>query len=222
MAKHAIKLSGLLALVFVVLAFTNIPYNAYHRLALTKLITNQQVDYIIIMGGDGMPSPSGLVRTYFGAEAGNKNPRAKIIIALPYNEYDSLYQLDLMAHELILKGIDTNRISYEPQGFNTYSQACNIAKMIRDKSKQILIVTAPEHMYRSVKCFEKQGFKKISSLPTFEIPSDAENLKDKTERKDTRIKNLSLRYNMWSYMVYEIKVLREYFAISYYKIKGWI
>ena len=66
------------------------------------------------------------------------------------------------------------------------------------------------------------GFKKISSLPTFEIPSDAENLKDKTERKDTRIKNLSLRYNMWSYMVYEIKVLREYFAISYYKIKGWI
>jgi hypothetical protein len=31
-----------------------------------------------------------------------------------------------------------------------------------------------------------------------------------------------LRYNMWSYLHLELFVFREYCAIGYYKLKGWI
>jgi uncharacterized SAM-binding protein YcdF (DUF218 family) len=126
-----------------------------------------------------------------------------------------------MAHELVEKGIDTNRILFEPNGFNTRSQALEVADLISLKSN-ILIVSSPDHLYRAVRCFEKVGFKKVGSLPTFEVPSDEDKLKDKTKTKDKRVRNLSLRYNLWSYLQYEIKVLREYAAISYYWIKGWI
>jgi uncharacterized SAM-binding protein YcdF (DUF218 family) len=171
-----------------------------------------------------MPSPDGLIRTYYTAEAAKEFKDAKIIIALPYTESDSLYQLNLMAHELILKGIDSTRISFEPLGFNTRSQAVNIARSCAGKKTQIslLIVTSPEHMYRSIRTFLKAGFMSVAGVSTFEKPLDTETIKDRENAKDPRVKNLSLRYNMWSYLNYELLVSRECFAIGYYKLKGWM
>jgi hypothetical protein len=77
-------------------------------------------------------------------------------------------------------------------------------------------------MYRAVKTFRKAGFVKVGGLPTFEKPPDAEKIKDKEKSRDTRVKSLALRYNMWSYLNYELIVMREYTAILYYKIKSWI
>ena len=174
------------------------------------------------MGGDGMPSPSGLMRTYYGVENAKKYPKASIILALPYNEYDSTRQLDLMAQEFILKGIDSSRIFFEPKGFNTRSQVEAIEKMVVDKDKPLLVVTSPEHMFRCLATFEKIGFKNVGGNPSFEKPSDEEKLKNKEKDDQTTVRNLALRYNLWSYMQYEIIVLREYAAISYYWLKGWI
>ena len=77
-------------------------------------------------------------------------------------------------------------------------------------------------MYRSIKSFKKAGFIHVSGFAAFEKPVDEEKVMDKENTKDTRVRNLSLRYNMWSYLHYELLVLREYCAISYYKLKGWI
>lgn len=215
---------NLLAVSFIGLAFTDIPYYAYHDLALRKQKLKAEADYIILMGGDGMPSPSGLMRTYFAANAAIENPNAKIIIALPYNEddKDSLLQLKLIEEELILKGIDSTKIMYEPFGFNTRSQAENIHASINNNNSNVLIVSSPEHMYRAIKTFEKIGFNNVGSLPTFEFPPDEDKLKSKKKKDKKKFQNLALRYNMWSYMQYEIIVFREYIAISYYWIKGWI
>ena len=49
-----------------------------------------------------------------------------------------------------------------------------------------------------------------------------EKLKDETDEDELKVRNVALRYNMWSYMQYEIIVLREYTAIAYYWVKGWI
>ena len=223
--KLFIRLSYListLTFVFVVLSFTQIPYWAYYSLAVTEDGVKENPAYIVVMGGDGMPSPSGLMRTYFGVEKAKIYTDAKIILALPYNDFDSTRQLNLMAHQFVVKGIDTNRILFEPKGFNTRSQVEEIEKMIEDKSQALLIVTSPEHMYRCLASFRKIGFTNVGGTPTFEMPSDEEKLKDKTEDEKARIRYLSLRYNMWSYMQYEIIVLREYAAISYYWIQGWI
>ena len=216
--------AGVMALLFFILSFTDLPYYAYHWLGTSNSKITEEPDLIVILGGGGMPSPDGLIRTYYGARVAEDYPEAKIIIALPYDENDSLYQLNLMAQELRIKGVDSLRISYEPFGFNTHSQAENIAKnYAREIGRiKILIVTSPEHMYRAVRSFKKVGFLHVSGCPTFENPVAPEKIKDKQKSKDIRVKSLALRYNMWSYMNYELVVLREYSAIVYYKMKGWI
>lgn len=215
---------GIVFFLLLVLSFTSIPYYAYRNLSMESQTLRSAPDVIVVLGGSGMPSPDGLIRTYCAAEHALVFKQAKIIIAFPYSAGDSLFQLKLMAHELILRGIDSSRISFEPIGFNTHSQAENIALLLQKKiaTIQLLIVSSPEHLYRAVKSFEKVGFKKTGAAPAFDIPVDEERIKDKEQSKDTRIKNLALRYNLWSYLNYELLVIREYCAIGYYKLKGWI
>lgn len=215
---------GIFSFVIFLLSFTDIPYFAYHWLGTSNSKILSKPDLIIVLGGSGMPSPDGLIRTYYTAEAAQKYPETEVIIALPYDEEDSLYQLQLMEKEILIKGIDSSRISFEPMGFNTRSQAVNIASKYKNKVgwMSLLIVTSPEHMYRAIKTFKKAGFKKVYGFPTFENPVDPEKVKDKQHAKDVWIKSLTLRYNMWSYLNYELIVMREYCAIAYYKLKGWI
>lgn len=215
---------GIISFILFLLSFSDIPYYAYHRLGTINSKILSQPDVIIVLGGSGMPSPDGLIRTYYASEAAQEYPNAEIIIALPFDEEDSLYQLQLMEKEILLKGIDSSRISFEPWGFNTRSQAINIASKYKSSIglRSLLIVTSPEHMYRAVKTFKKAGFRKVYGFPTFENPVDPEKVKDKQRTKDIRVKSLSLRYNMWSYLNYELLVMREYCAITYYKLKGWI
>ena len=205
---------------FFILSFTDVPYYAYHNLGAGHSVLSGKPDVIVILGGGGMPSPDGLIRTYYASEAAMENENAEIIIALPYNELDSLHQLDLMANELIVKGIDPLRIKYEPLGYNTRSQAVNIASMFNNKEQlNLLIITTPEHMYRSIKTFKHVGFPEVGGLPAFEKPIDEGKLKDPDDKEGAY---LAFRYNMWNYLNYELLVLREYCAIIYYKLKGWI
>ena len=190
---------GIIALIFVILSFTSLPYWAYYGLAATddKLVVTPNT--IVIMGGDGMPSPTGLMRLYNGIEKAIEHPNSNVIIALPYNEFDSTFQLSLMAHELVHKGVDTNRIIFAAKGFNTRSQALEIKNLV-DTLKPLLIVSSPEHMYRSINSFRKVGFSTVGGSPSFEKPIDQEKLKDKTNKEETKVRNLTLRYNIWSYI----------------------
>jgi uncharacterized SAM-binding protein YcdF (DUF218 family) len=224
--KWLLGITGGFAVLLLVLSFTDIPYFAYYYLGTSSPKITHDPDLIVVLGGAGMPSPDGLIRVWYASNAAREYKKAQIIIALPYNENgkDSLHQLDLMARELIVKGIDSSRIHYEPLGFNTRSQALNVAAGFAGSKGwlYLLVVTSPEHMYRSVKTFQKAGFAHVEGLPTFEVPIDEERARDKEDAKDPRVKNLAFRYNMWSYLSYELLVFREYSAITYYKLKGWI
>jgi len=223
-ARRFFGVFGILTFFMLLLSFTDLPYNAYFWLGTSGPRLPGDPGVIVLLGGAGMPSPDGLIRTYYTAEAANRFKQARIIIALPYSETDSLYQLQLMKNELIQKGIDSVRVSFEPMGFNTRSQAVNIFRQCRGNQAMpsLLIITSPEHMYRSIKTFTKAGFTQVSGISTFEKPLDHETLQDRENTKDPRIKNLALRYNMWSYLNYELLVMRETCAIAYYKLKGWI
>jgi uncharacterized SAM-binding protein YcdF (DUF218 family) len=83
------------------------------------------------------------------------------------------------------------------------------------------IVTSPEHMYRSVATFRKAGFKSVGGMASFE-EAVSEKLLIGKHNKEFKTERLNLRYNMWNYLKYEITVVREYFAIAYYKLRGWI
>ncbi|MBZ0242655.1 MAG: YdcF family protein, partial [Bacteroidales bacterium] len=109
-------------------------------------------------------------------------------------------------------------------GSSTYTQANNIARMI-PTSAPIQLISSPVHLYRSIKTFEKARFESVSGQATTEQAFDESLLllKDEkgniTKSPDSRP---GFRYNMWSYLQYEIAVLREWFAIAWYKIKGYI
>lgn len=219
-----LRIVGSMAILLFLLSLTDLPYEAYHWLGTSNSNLKKKPNTIVLLGGSGMPSPDGFIRCYYAAEAAAKFPLAPIIIALPFNENDSNAQQKMMAHELLIRGIDTARILYESLGFNTHSQAENIAAMHGPSKahKTLVLITSPEHMYRSVKVFEKAGYLSVGGVPTFEKPIDKEKIKDKLKTKDKRVKSLDLRYNIWSYLHYELLVCKEFFAISYYKLKGWI
>jgi uncharacterized SAM-binding protein YcdF (DUF218 family) len=222
--KWFFGLSGALTFCLLLLSFTDVPYYAYHYLGTCNAKLYHRPDVIVLLGGAGMPSPDGLMRCYYTAEAAKENKKAEIVIALPAGEVDSLKQSQLMARELIIRGVDSTRIRFEAKGFNTHSQAEQIAAMYgAGRSKMnLLLVTSPEHMYRSVKVFCKMNFAHVGGHASFEQPVDEDQVEDTDTRKDTRVKSLALRYNMWSYLQYELLVLKEYCAISYYALKGWI
>lgn len=220
---------GGIFIVAIILSFTDYPYWAYFWLGTHDAQLNVDPNVIVVLGGSGMPSSDGLMRTYVAAKVAHTYPDADIIIALPSDtaKHEKSPEL-LMAHELILRGIDSSRISYETKGNNTHSQAVNIHNMFGRKRADTIcmsIVTSPENIYRSVRTFRKQGFCFVGGMAAFNeaIPEKLLIKKPKNKAQmENEIKQLNLRYNMWSYLKYEVTVLREYTAIVYYKIRGWM
>lgn len=193
---------------------------------------NRPPDYIVVMGGGGMPSESGLMRCWYAAKAGNYYTRAKIIIALPGKAEDSASSVNEMKNELIFRQIEPGRIILEDSGTNTRSQSLLIRERFDTlesphNQPAILIVTSPEHLYRAIKAFRKAGFKRVDGFPAFEsnIESDIRFAGKKIGRKKFVPEignNLAIRYNFWTQLRYEMILMREYLAILYYEVNGWM
>jgi uncharacterized SAM-binding protein YcdF (DUF218 family) len=220
-----IKILGWVSLIGIILSFTDIPFNTYYWLGTCGADLTKKPDYIVLLGGVGMPSPEDLMRIYFTAGAATEVPDSKIIISFPPDTlYKDFSPERLMAKDLMMRGIDSSRISHEYYGYSTRTQALNIKELIKNNRPDtvaIRIVTSPEHMFRAVRVFRKVGFGYVGGSPAFESAIDEEKLiKGKNKKTEKRL--LNLRYNMWSYLKYEITVIREFCAIGYYKVRGWM
>jgi uncharacterized SAM-binding protein YcdF (DUF218 family) len=240
--------AGSIFMLLAVLAFTSAPFWMWYHLGVSKAGVNRPPDYIIVLGGGGMPSESGLMRCWYAARTANYFNLAKVIIALPGNSKDSLSSVNGMKKELMLRGIDPQRILLEDSGTNTRAEALNIITLISDieqgKSnneliqhstfnvrysifKSLLIVTSPEHLRRAVLTFRKAGFMKVDGIPAFEeaIESDltfmGRRLGGRKWVPDIG-NSITLRYQFWTQLHYEELILREAFALGYYKLQGWI
>lgn len=221
------KFLGVVALVMIILSFTPYPYYVYHWLGTNNPKLECTPDYIVVMGAGGMPGPGGLMRSHFAAEAANIFPQSKIIIALPV---DTANFLNSDAHRMYVKisgtGVDSSRFMFETKGTNTHSQACEIRLLIENyEQKSLLIVSSPEHIHRCILTFKKCGFQYVGGLPTFEASFSNDLLLTEKERRK-KIKEIgrsvSMRYNMWNYLHLQIAILREFTALGYYKVKGYI
>jgi len=198
----------------------------YYYLGAIDYTLSKSPEYIIVLGGGGIPSESGLMRTYKVSQEAKKFPQAKIIIALPGKVSDTLSSINLMRHEIISRGIDSSKIILEPKGTNTRMQALQIQNLC-GKTSSILLITSPEHMYRSIKTFKKIGFNNIVGNSAFESAIEANLYFNDNELGGNKYilnvgKNTKLRYQFWNHLKYQIIIYREYFAITYYKLKGWI
>lgn len=221
-----LSLGGIFILM-ISLSFTTLPFWGIYHLGVSQSSFDYKPDFIILLGGSGMPSKSALQRTYYTAQLSKIFPNAPIIIALPDLLKDSANNLEMMKMELQMRSV-TADIIFEPEGTNTRAQALNIKHLLKDHlQNKLVIVSAPEHIYRSIKCFKKLGFQDVGGYPAFE--KDLEHSLDFDSKKiggrpfvPDIGQNSQLRYQFWNHLKYEITLLREYFAISYYKINGWI
>jgi uncharacterized SAM-binding protein YcdF (DUF218 family) len=227
LATGVLATSGVIALLMLVVSFTSLPFHAYHRLGTSGGKLQQAPVYIVVMGAGAMPGGAALMRCHYAALAAKSFPEAQIIITMPAASGDFLNSTGYeMYQQMALYDIASDRFRFETKGTNTHTQACDIRRMKGITNNEVLlIVTSPEHVYRSVRTFSKCGFTNVYGLPAFQAAFDSELLLDPDERDKTLTtpgRNVSLRYNMWNYLKLEIDVLREYVAIAYYKIKGYM
>lgn len=220
---------GSLFIVLCVLAFTTVPFYAYHALADDGRKHDPAPGLIVMLSGAGIPSENGLMRAYFTAWLAGAYPGAQVFIAAPGELSDSLGDPHRIAGELMLRGVAEERILFAASGKNTRSQALEIAAMIPDgeKSRPLTIVSSPEHIRRSVLCFKKCGFSNVSGFPAFESSLQTSLQFEDNDLRGNKLappigSNLQVRYQFWNHLKYEVIVLREYIAIAYYKLRGWI
>jgi len=219
--------SGVALVLALIISFTSWPYWGVYHLGHYQSEYQFEPEYIVVMGGSGVPSATALIRTYHAAVIAQKHPQAKVVIALPGNLLDSLSDIKKMEAEMIRRGVQ-NDFKFEFEGTNTRSQALKIkAEIITNPNAPILIVSSPEHMYRCIKVFRKLGYRNLASWPAFEQDLTDELLYDNSELGGNQFvpnvgNSKQFRYQFWNHLKYEIDLLREYFAIAYYYINNWI
>jgi uncharacterized SAM-binding protein YcdF (DUF218 family) len=225
-----ILISGTTFFFLCLLAFTTLPYYARYWLGTYKGVTTNPPTHIILLGGAGIPSHDGLIRCYYAASLANRFPAADVIIAVPGDTTDNLSAPVLYREELLIRGVQKERIHFESTSHNTRQQALHIAESGRltNDTGEVSIVTSPEHMFRAILCFEKAGLKRISGFPAFETSIAESDLyyKDSDLKGNKSLPGVGqdkqLRYQFWNHLTYEIHVIRECFAIAYYKARAWI
>lgn len=227
---------GTLFTLMIILAWTTAPFWIRYNLGMSKAGIHRPPEYIVFLGGGGMPSESALMRSYFTARVASHYTRAKVIIAQPGNLSDTLQSLYQVRQELVMRGIDSRRILFEPKGTNTRAQALLTRALLTKENQDLsggargsslLLVTSPEHLYRAVLAFKKAGFLKVDGVPAFEQDIETD-LSFESGRLGGRKyipdvgDNITMRYKFWTHLGYEIEILREVAAIAYYKLMGWI
>jgi uncharacterized SAM-binding protein YcdF (DUF218 family) len=221
--------SGFIFLTFCILALTTLPYWAYYNLGTSNSKITVPPRTIVLLSGTGIPSEGGLLRSYYTSRLAQANPDADIFISIPGDLSDSTSAAQLTAREIVLRGITKERIHFENEGRNTREQAQKLAagKTQAQFNEPITLVTSPEHMKRAVLAFRKCGFTKVSGLPTFEHSLESDLSFKDSDLKGNKVappigNNLQVRYQFWTHLKLEILVLREYFGLAYYRIRGWI
>lgn len=220
--KITIFTLGALFFVMLVLAFTSVPFYAYYRLGRTpnESDTPKQPQHIVMFGGAGMPSEDNLMRLYHTAALA-KHFKIPVILVHPK---DYLCQAE-MTRLLRQDGVDS--ILYMTEGANTRSQALELMSNYPELAEEpFIVVTSPEHVRRTVKCLNKAGFQNAIGKAAYPatVDFDLSLKKRKLGGNDAipSIESVKMRYTFFNYLKLEITCAREYFALAYYRIKGWI
>lgn len=218
---------GIFFTLCILLAFTTLPFWMYYGLGTYGATYRFKPATIVLLGGGGMPSEQNLMRCYTASSLAIKYPESRVIIALTKDSADKLYGSDVwqMKQELVQRGIDSSRIILETTGKNTHEQVRNIVEVLSGKNEPVLIVTSPEHMYRSLGAFRKAGATIVGGEAAFEKALSADlktGAKKSGANKKSPDSELQLRYQFWNHLKYQVMCYREYVAIAYYKIRGWI
>ena len=220
--KNLIFGLGILCFIMLALAFTSAPFYWYFNLGQNP---NEEVQFaqpqrIVMFGGAGMPSEDNLMRLYHTAALANHFDSPVVLV----HPKDSLCQAE-MTRLLRQDGIDD--IEYMTSGTNTRSQCIELMEKYPQLVDQpFLVVTSPEHVKRTVKCLNKVGFTNVIGKAAYPATVDFDLSLEKQKLGGNKaipsVESIKMRYTFFNYLKLEITCLREYCALVYYRIKGWI
>ena len=213
---------GILFFVMIALAFTSAPFYMHVRLGQNPddNIEISSPCQVVMFGGAGMPSEDNLMCLYHTAALAR---HFEVPVLLVHPE-DSLCQAE-MTRLLRQGGIDS--ILYMTDGANTRSQALELMAQYPELAReQLIVVTSPEHVRRTIKCLNKVGFHNVIGKAAYPATVDF-NLSLKKHKLGGNeaipsVESVKMRYTFFNYLKLEITCFREYCALAYYRIKGWI
>ena len=241
LARGLVFFSGVLFLFIVLLQFTPYPWRAYKSLAVVPAPCHKAPSHILVMGGSGIPGESGLSRTFFGARAAHLYPDADVLIAMPLDTNESFASRAYL-DEFRLRGVAAERVRILANGRNTREQALRMAEILAGKTNlfHVLIVTDTTHIRRTAACLRKACALKgvavhLDGMPAFQLSIEdpvefvARDLDDHESPAPAARAvipdigaSLNLRYNLWVNLSYTQAAWREYSALLYYRLRGWI
>ena len=166
--------------------------------------------WIVILGGGGIPSESGLMRTYYGAEWARQYPDAGVIVSLPTDFDPDTTSVGRMRDELTMRGVPKEVIRMETTALNTHEQAVAVQDMV-DPNSAVWLVSSPTHMRRALSCFQKQGFTNVHGVKAYVTGAEADIGKGGL-----------WRYQVWANLEVQARIAREGVALLVYKMRGWI
>lgn len=222
---------GVMALVPILLAFTSYPGRMYQWLAMDSGRLQDKPEFVVLLGGAGIPSSSGLMRTFSAAEQARKHTAASVIIVLPSDAENQDSDIARMKNELVMRGVPANRIVLQYQGRNTREQALQVARLVGNGfgDRRLMIVTSPYHMKRALLTFRKAGFRQVVGVGAVEQTQPVEVRYKSKELGGKRIplapdmgQSTFMRYGFWYNLETEVTFASELSALVYYWGRGWI
>ena len=237
LARGGLLLLGFFSLLFAAAQFTGLPWHAYKSLSEIPAPDCDSPTHILVMGGSGIPGASGLMRTFYAAQAATQYRDAEVLVAMPLGAAQSDTSRAYL-DEIRLRGVSAERIRILDGGRNTREQALRLAEYLADRTTApcVLIVTDPEHIRRTAAsirkaCAEKQIEINLTARPAFPT-SIEDSLKyraadlDEPSAHTRAIPDIGssprLRYNLWANLGYTMDALREHSAYFYYRLRGWL
>ena len=222
-AQRLIIALGIIALVMVVLAATRLPFDAHRALGTAAGECDAPAELLVVLGGSGMPSAAELRRLYHAAEVAHAMPAAAVLVVHPGDPA----VLQAMVAELLVRGVGAERIRSLNEGDNTRAQALTVRDYLGSARPAMVLVTAPENMYRSVRAFRAVGLAQVCGAPAWDHAMDhAFSYAHRGIGGKAYVPDVSdatgLRYTWWNYLKLQVTCLREYIAIAYYALNGWI
>jgi uncharacterized SAM-binding protein YcdF (DUF218 family) len=221
--------AGILMIVFLFLAFTSAPFWMRYNLGKSEARVPDSTQTLLLLGGGGYPSESVLMRLHYTVKLAKQFPGATVVVAIPGDTLNPVSTVCRVKQALVESGVDSVRIVLEPVGLNTRHQALMVYDLYRQGrfDQPLVLITSPEHLYRAVLAFRKAGFDDVTGQPASEAMLETDlRFDDNLLGGNTGVVDVGgsvpLRYRFWDYLEYEVIVAREYLAIAYYKLKGWI
>jgi uncharacterized SAM-binding protein YcdF (DUF218 family) len=223
--RRGLAALGALMLLVWALCFTTVPWRWYHWLSAREFALREEPDYIVVLGGGGIPSESGLIRSYVAATAARTYANAMVVVAMPDPRDPSTQG---MLNELVLRGVKRERLLLEDQGRNTWEQARHLRRMLAGDGVEpaLLLVSSPDHMRRAAGALRKAGFQQVGTRPADSVAIVADLSIEPAAEPAARttvpvVGSLALRYGVWNNFGLLNRCVRESVALLYYRAQGW-